>query len=129
LNAALIFRSPIAAHPLFLLQHKARASVSSQKPLKHSIETPKSVHTHTHTVTSMGTKNISISEEAYERLAAMKRPNESFTEVVNRLTRRRSILELAGTLTEKEGDEIRGEIFELRKASSRRVNSSASRVE
>jgi predicted CopG family antitoxin len=80
-------------------------------------------------VTSVGTKNISISEEAYERLAAMKKTNESFTEVVNRLTRKRSILELAGTLTEEEGDEIRGEIVELRKASSRRVNSSASRVE
>jgi len=68
----------------------------------------------------MGTKNISISEEAYERLAALKRPNESFTEVVNRLTRKRSILELAGALTGKEGDEIRGEVAELRKVSLRR---------
>jgi predicted CopG family antitoxin len=80
-------------------------------------------------VTIVGTKNISISEEAYERLAALKKPNESFTEVVNRLTRKRSILELAGALTEKEGDEIRGEIVELRKASSRRINSLANEVE
>ena len=77
----------------------------------------------------MGTKNISISEEAYERLAALKKPNESFTEVVNRLTRKRSILELAGTLTGKEGDETRREIKELRKASQRRINSSTRRVE
>lgn len=77
----------------------------------------------------MGTKNISISEEAYERLAALKKPNESFTEVVNRLTRKRSLLELAGVLTEKEGEMIRGEIVELRKSSSRRVKSSANRVE
>ena len=77
----------------------------------------------------MGTKNISISEEAYERLAALKGPNESFTEVVNRLTRKRSILELAGKLTEKEGIEIRGEIAELHGASSKRVDSTASRVE
>jgi predicted CopG family antitoxin len=77
----------------------------------------------------MGTKNISISEEAYERLAALKKPNESFTEVVNRLTMKRSILELAGILTEKEGDEIRRGIVELRKASSRRVEYSAGRVE
>jgi predicted CopG family antitoxin len=76
----------------------------------------------------MGTKNISISEEAYERLAALKKPNESFTEVVNRLTRKKSILELAGTLTEKEGDETRREIKELRKASQRRINSSTRRV-
>jgi predicted CopG family antitoxin len=77
----------------------------------------------------MGTKNISISEEAYERLAALKKPNESFTEVVNRLTRKRSILELAGTLTGKEGDETRIEIKELRKASQRKINSSTRRVE
>ena len=77
----------------------------------------------------MGTKNISISEEAYERLAALKKPNESFTEVVNRLTMKRSILELAGILTEKEGDEIRRGIVELRKASSMRVEYSAGRVE
>jgi predicted CopG family antitoxin len=77
----------------------------------------------------MGTKNISISEEAYERLAALKGPNESFTEVVNRLTKKRSILELAGVLTEKEGDEIRREIVKLHKSSTRRIKLSASRVE
>ncbi len=33
----------------------------------------------------MGTRNISISEEAYERLAAHKGPNESFTEVIKRV--------------------------------------------
>jgi predicted CopG family antitoxin len=77
----------------------------------------------------MGTKNISISEEAYERLAALKRPNESFTEVVNRLTKKRSILELAGVITEKEGDDIRGGIDVLRKSSSMRVKASAERIE
>ena len=77
----------------------------------------------------MGTKNISISEEAYERLAALKKPNESFTEVVNRLTRKKSILELVGSLTEKEGDEIRINIEELREASSKRARVTASRVE
>ena len=68
----------------------------------------------------MGAKNISISEEAYERLAALKKQNESFTDVVNRLTMKRSILELAGALTEKEGEEIRRSVMELREASSKR---------
>ena len=77
----------------------------------------------------MGTKNISISDEAYERLAVLKGPNESFTDVVNRLTKNRSILELAGVLSEKERHEIRREIAELRRSSRVRVESSASRVE
>ena len=71
----------------------------------------------------MGTKNISISEEAYERLAALKRPNESFTDVVNRLTRKKSILELACMLTSEEGAAIREEIKDLRKKSSTRLES------
>jgi predicted CopG family antitoxin len=76
----------------------------------------------------MGTKNISISEEAYERLAALKRPNESFTEVINRLARKRSILELVGTLTEEEGEEMRRSLEELRVASGKRIRSTAGRV-
>jgi predicted CopG family antitoxin len=76
----------------------------------------------------MGTKNISISEEAYERLAALKRPNESFTEVINRLARKRSILELVGTLTEEEGEEMRRSLEELRVASGKRVRSTEGRV-
>jgi predicted CopG family antitoxin len=39
----------------------------------------------------MGSKNISISEEAYQRLASLKKPNESFTHVINWLTNKRSI--------------------------------------
>jgi predicted CopG family antitoxin len=94
-----------------------------------SIENTKSIHTHTHTETDMGTKNISISEEAYERLAAMKESNESFTEVINRLTKKKSLLELAGVLTGKEREEILGEVAKLRIASKRRVESSVRRVE
>jgi len=51
------------------------------------------------------------------------------TEVVNRLTRKRSILELAGVITEKEGDAIRAGIDELRRSSSSRVKASAERIE
>lgn len=37
--------------------------------------------------TYMGTKTISITETAYERLKEYKRNDESFSDVVNRLTR------------------------------------------
>jgi len=63
----------------------------------------------------IGSRNISISDEAYSRLAALKGPNESFTDVINRLTGRRSILELAGVLTEAEGEELRRRVEELRR--------------
>jgi len=77
----------------------------------------------------MGSRNISISDEAYSRLAALKGPNESFTDVINRITGRRSILELAGVLTEAEGDELRRRVEELRLGSARRVEATARRVQ
>lgn len=77
----------------------------------------------------MGTKNISISEEAYERLSALKKPSESFTEVINRLTERRSILELAGVLTEQEGKELNETLSKLRGRSSERITSTTRKVE
>ena len=67
----------------------------------------------------MGSKNISISEEAYQRLSALKKPNESFTQVINRLTQKRSILELAGTLSEEDAAEIIENINDLRKDSEK----------
>ncbi len=76
----------------------------------------------------MGAKNISISDEAYTRLAALKGSKESFTDVINRLTGRRSILELAGVLTPGEARELRAKVRDLRLASKRRVESTARRT-
>ncbi len=76
----------------------------------------------------MGAKNISISDEAYTRLAALKGSKESFTDVINRLTGRRSILELAGVLTPSEARELRLKVRDLRLASKRRVDSTARRT-
>ena len=50
----------------------------------------------------MGTKNIAISEEAYQMLKALKKAGESFTDVIERVTRKSSILELSGVLTKTE---------------------------
>jgi len=77
----------------------------------------------------MGSKNISISEEAYQRLASLKKPNESFTQVINRLTQKRSILELAGTLSEQEAAEITENIKLLRRDSEKSLTRNIGKAE
>ncbi|WP_084273106.1 antitoxin VapB family protein [Picrophilus oshimae] len=42
----------------------------------------------------MGSKNISISDEAYLRLSKLKSRNESFTDVIYRLANRTNINEI-----------------------------------
>ncbi len=77
----------------------------------------------------MGSKNISISEEAYQRLASLKKPNESFTQVINRLTQKRSILELAGNLSEHDAAEIIENINNLRKDTEKSLIRNIGKVE
>lgn len=43
----------------------------------------------------MGVRTITVTDQAYERLAREKRAGESFTDVILRLTGRRSLGELA----------------------------------
>jgi predicted CopG family antitoxin len=62
------------------------------------------------------------------RLASLKMPNESFTDVINRPTGRRSILELAGTLTKEKGDELRRRVEKLRITSDNRLSTTTRRM-
>ncbi len=71
----------------------------------------------------MGSRNISISDEAYHKLRDMKMKNESFTDVINRLTKKTSILELKGLLSISETDSILNSIEESRKLSRKRLES------
>lgn len=59
-------------------------------------------------------KSIRLSEAAYERLAAHKREDETFSEVVLRLAGERSLLELAGILDDEEADALREAVAERR---------------
>ena len=65
----------------------------------------------------MAIKTITITEEAYERLKMKKEKNESFTDVINRITGKRDIMELAGILSKEEGEKLRNYIKERRKTS------------
>src|SRR6266571_4553075 len=55
---------------------------------------------------SMVARTISLSEDAYQALAASKRPGESFSDVVRRLARRRSLTDLVGVVDRKAADAI-----------------------
>lgn len=70
----------------------------------------------------MPTRTISITEEAYERLKAKKEKNESFTDVINRVTGKRDIMEFAGILSDEEGEKLEAYVKERRRASRERSN-------
>jgi len=65
--------------------------------------------------TYMVTKTISITKEAYDRLRSRKGPNESFTDVILRLTERRPLAEYAGMLSKSSVKAIREAIEEARR--------------
>ncbi len=69
----------------------------------------------------MGTKNIAISDEAYQTLKALKKSGESFTDVIERVTHRSSVLELSGILSKPEVAKVERQVREIRKRSSHRI--------
>ncbi len=54
-------------------------------------------------------------------MKALRLPGESFTDVVNRMTRNRGVLELAGVLSAREASRMTEEINKLRRKSSKRA--------
>jgi len=69
----------------------------------------------------MSVKTITITEDAYTRLAALKEPGESFSEVVCRVTGGHSLLELAGILSTKEADAVEASIKQSRKRTEEKL--------
>jgi predicted CopG family antitoxin len=63
-------------------------------------------------------KSIRLSEEAYERLAAHKRDDETFSDVVLRLAGERSLLDIAGILDDEEAEALRDAVEERRERRS-----------
>ncbi|MDY6764588.1 MAG: antitoxin VapB family protein [Halobacteria archaeon] len=62
----------------------------------------------------MGTKTISITDDAYERLKAEKGENESFSDVVMRLTSGVKLSDFYGVLSEETGRKLEENIKEAR---------------
>ncbi|MBS3781375.1 MAG: antitoxin VapB family protein [Candidatus Thermoplasmatota archaeon] len=70
----------------------------------------------------MASKTITISEEAYERLKSRKEEKESFTDVINKLTRERSLNEIAGILSDDEADRLKEKIEEGREKTKDKID-------
>ncbi len=65
-------------------------------------------------------KNVTISDELYQNLAAMKQPGESFSDVINRLVYRNKVKVKAfygGLKGSKALDELESEVRKNRKES------------
>ena len=73
-------------------------------------------------VREMGSKNISISDEAYLRLSELKLKNESFTELIYRLTNKTNVLDLKDIIKEDEGRSLEKNIRDSRKLTRERIN-------
>lgn len=69
----------------------------------------------------MAVKTITVTEEAYRKLASLKRPGESFTDVINRVLGGPSVLKLAGILTPEAGDRLKKEVRRIRRETDARL--------
>ena len=71
----------------------------------------------------MATKTITISLDAYERLKAKKSSNESFTDIILNLTRKKNTLDFIRSLKPKTelADNIDKAMLETRKAKLREI--------
>ncbi len=73
----------------------------------------------------MGYKTISLRDEVYENLVKIKSKNESFSDVISRLMRKRSLLDFAGRwadIPEEEIEEIKKELETLRDSTRDRIS-------
>lgn len=70
----------------------------------------------------MGSRNVSISDEAYLRLSELKLKNESFTQLIFRLTNKTNVHDLKGIISEDEGKSLEKNIRDSRKLSKERID-------
>jgi len=69
----------------------------------------------------MGSKTISVSDDAYARLKSRKKPGESFSDTINRLTERKRLSEIAGILDDEDIKVIKEAITSVRSRSRDRI--------
>ncbi len=81
-----------------------------------------------HVCVGMATKNISITQEAYDRLATLRKGKESFSEIIKRLTHARKLMQFAGILSKESADELEKNIARLREVHSMNLKERITRL-
>jgi predicted CopG family antitoxin len=74
-------------------------------------------------------RNIRLTKDAYDRLKRHKQEGESFSDTVERLAGERSLLELAGVLTDDEAERMRDAIRDQEDRSRKRLDRLADRMD
>lgn len=78
---------------------------------------------------TMGKKTISLTEEAYDRLARLKREDESFSELIDRIVPGTSLDDLVGILSPEEGERLSQAVEGSRRSLDDEVESTAERLD
>ncbi|TAL55716.1 MAG: hypothetical protein EPN86_03105 [Nanoarchaeota archaeon] len=74
------------------------------------------------------TKNVTITDDAYERLKQVKEDNESFTDAILRLTKARKLSDFAGILSADEAENLRESVKKSRRQSQIRAENIRKRL-
>ena len=76
----------------------------------------------------MSTKSVTVKESAYEILRSRKRENESFSDVIERIAKRRPITDLTEVISDEDGEAIAEEIEKARDELDEEVETGSKQV-
>lgn len=77
----------------------------------------------------MSTKTISITKNAYDRLKILKKERESFSDVINRITKNKDLMDFYGVFAGKIGDNLEKAIKESREENKKLSEARYKRLE
>lgn len=76
----------------------------------------------------MVTKTITITEEAYETLKGLKRKNESFSETILRVGKRKPLSYFYGAISKETANRMEKSIYNLRKIKNEQHKKSTAKL-
>lgn len=77
----------------------------------------------------MATRSITIKDSAYEILASRKKEGESFSDVIERMGKRRSLLELVDAVSRDEAEEIAKEVEKVREETGKEIEERTDKIQ